>query len=367
MKKIKQEDLLIKNDTYRSLKNLFLLPGGVVIIAFLTWLFYLYIEGSDHSNSNPDTSAAEGFGMAMLLFLFVGLLVMLFVIWWTTRIVSDIVKNRRNKIFVLSNISILLIVYGPLFLLGYSEMSFLMQRVSYINEQQKNVINIDYKTIGLSNNEVVFAYHNKKDSLFIFINHYSKAQQSYRKLFPVPSYPCSQLWLEDLRIFYVKGDQLIPINNYDLDTTSEHSAGRNIYLKIPVRDNQSDVVSKFLYNEKTTELFIKNASRDGRLDTVRGFNLEDKFHSIQFKSQSSYVDDDKNLWFYFYTDEKNTSNKHSYLYIAMIGNNEQKFYKINFKEGENDFFEGDRKLFMTKVKGVFYLIASQKIISFRIH
>ncbi len=315
----------------------------------LVWCYYQF---------NPSYSAVgwSGFDdaiaimMAFCFVLFVG------VIWWTHRIITDIIQHKSFRKFVLWNVVLLLIPYGPVIgYLGYiasSHIHWSWQRYSITRsiDQYENILPpFGWK---FRNIEV------RSDSIFIFTtNPQDKNATNSSKPFRFADsrFDFSHGTMQQMVVYQMKNGELeLAVDfNPDIDTSGfinvihTPSADRCLWH----RSNDDHHYIEW-YNQCTNEY----------RHVLHGYQESDR--SGGGSKLLYYYDQDGSEWSIFYTEKKTYDPTR--IYVAHIGEGIQEVFDVKLTNEDRAAFDPEKIVGIYKEGVRFGIVSHGKIICIEI-
>jgi hypothetical protein len=343
------------NALRHTLWNLTFLVIGVLGIQLFSFLFYYFVEKpSNHGYSDVGVPANMLDGVGSLFIDFV--LMAMFIIYWSIKVIKDILSFRNNRLYFLVNIFILLFPYTPVIYWSFKKCSFEIIDCFH----RKDIISkIEiYETIKLPKGSTCVAFEESKDNLVLYTLNPKKVPDYLppKQLIINPNSPLErQLYFHSLEVYSLVDINLNQLSNVKLDTFS--NSLNILVLKTRLPNKDCNVYKGDIENRR---LIIENACILKK-DTISGFKVFDRSNS-PFRGYKFNIDSENKYWFLFYTEPRTEEVKD--LYIGMIDSFTSKIYQIPLKKEDKKIFDSDNIITLYKKGNTFYIISADRILYF---
>ncbi len=354
------------------------LPLGIIVVFASTiglgYVFEAINPPRNGTDSLPDFSNA-------ITTIYIGsfLLVVGFIIW-TIWIISDILKNRQNKSYIISNTGILLLPY--LVFAGFALYNWILQK-SYEVKKQSITRPVNYISLDTEIPNAAITYYISNDSAYIItsdINQnlnaaFLKKENTWQKL----TYHVN---LESLRYFVLANNTIHEIDNNHAFVKAQYKTTKNELLiatsptpqrefydnsdnpEITVFEMDSTQYNCLKPNYKDAELAIYDICKNkyAEFNALTGYN----FHHLHRNSQNRTQFSDKNDGYFAFVIPKINENSATaqkadalqYTYIAHFNKKRSEVLRIRIPQSDMPIDEID---FSFKLGNSFYVLIRKRI------
>jgi hypothetical protein len=340
-----------KEQHRKTLIHLLWLPGFMLIAAAIVALSTLYYKLNPSSSVEGAGWGAIGDGLSVLSISIVTFAIGL--IWWTTRVVVDIVRHYQIKRFVWMNVMLLLFAYSPAIVYLAIEV---VQSIKDYQHRTAITTNIHaYETINCAGDTVIAAAEMRGDSTLIYLYRNKRSEHNQNeKAFRFSNADEGVIngFQNKLHLAMLINKQLIAADNSLMHIdSSAHTAAHTVQII----DHKTGLWCTSR-NEKK-KIMIYDLNDFAYRDSIEGYHAEDRHNSIH--QQVNTLSPDGTRWFIFYTDSKRTDP--NAIFVARIKNHKSHVYAINLNGDDRTLFDSHNLLSLLVRQNDVLLVSRKKI------
>ncbi len=227
---------MANNNLRRTLWNLLFLVIGILGIQLFSYLFYYFVEkpsNNGYSDVGVPANMFDGFGTLVIDLV----LIAIFIIYWSIKVIKDIISFRKNRIYFYINIVILLLPFIPV--IYWSLTKFNSERIGYFHRKDIVIKIAQYETIKYPEASTCVAFEETKENLKLYTLNPNKKPNyiSTKRLIINPNSPLErQLYFHSLDVYILGDYHLNLLSNPTLDTCSNALNLLILKTNLPNRD-----------------------------------------------------------------------------------------------------------------------------------